>query len=123
MRGRMPISLMAMLLGAVETGGGVQELVYLGVLNSQTEAMIVGSLGTVGGALLLAAGIALLLDSPRTRLLVEASAYVSVPVFLFIGVIKHYAAWPITIVGMIYPVLMLVYCRLAGRREGAAAKM
>lgn len=121
MRGRMPVSLLAMLIGAVETGGGVQELVYLGVLNSQTEPMIVGALGTVGGALLLAAGIALLIDSRRALVLVEASVYVSLLVFLFIGVIKHYAAWPITVVGMVYPVLMLVYCRLAGTRE--AAKM
>jgi hypothetical protein len=60
-RGHMAVSLFALVFGALETGGAVQELVYRGVLNSETDPMIVGALGTVTGALLLWTGGALLI--------------------------------------------------------------
>lgn len=45
MRGHMAISLFGLVFGALETGGAVQELVYRGILNSETEPMIIGGLG------------------------------------------------------------------------------
>ncbi|MGA8735941.1 MAG: hypothetical protein WB558_18630 [Terriglobales bacterium] len=41
----MAISLFGLVFGALETGGAVQELVYRGILNSETEPMIIGGLG------------------------------------------------------------------------------
>jgi hypothetical protein len=117
MRGHMAISLFALVVGALETGGAVQELVYRGVLNSQTEPMIIGALGTVTGAVLLWAGGALLIRSPLTSVLVPASAYLSVPTFLISGVYKHYAGWPITLVGIVYPLIMLVWCRMDAKAQ------
>jgi hypothetical protein len=117
MRGHMAISLFALVVGALETGGAVQELVYRGVLNSQTDPMIIGALGTVTGAVLLWAGGALLIRSPLTGVLVPASAYLSVPTFLVSGVYKHYAGWPITLVGIVYPLIMLVWCRMDAKAQ------
>ena len=91
MRGHMAISLFALVFGALETGGAVQELVYRGFLNSETEPMIIGALGTVTGAVLLWAGAALLIRSRQASVLVPAAAYLSVPTFLISGVYKHYA--------------------------------
>ena len=116
MRGRMPVALFAIIFGALETAGGAQETVYLGILHSETEPLIIGTLGTVGGVLLLWAGITLLVNSPLAAILVPAAAYVCVPVSFLCGVVKHYAAWPITTVGILYPLLMLVYYRLASRK-------
>ena len=106
MRGHMAISLFALVFGALETGGAVQELVYRGILASLTEPLIIGALGTVAGALLLVAGIVLLVRSALAATFVPAAAYVSVPVFLISGVYKHYAGWPITVVGIAYPLLL-----------------
>lgn len=118
----MPVALLAIIFGAMETAGGAQETVYLGMLHSETVPLIIGALGTVGGVFLLWAGITLLINSSLSATLVPAAAYVSVPVSIICGVIKHYAAWPITTVGILYPLLMLVYYRLASSKIEAVWK-
>lgn len=115
MKGQLPIALFAVLWGAVETAAGLQETVFLGILQSQTEPLIVGAVGTVGGALLVAAGVALLVGSRLTDVLVRSAVYVSLPVYLLIGVIKHYAAWPSTVLGIGYPLLMLLFWHKFGK--------
>lgn len=117
MRGHMTVSLFALVFGALETGGAVQELVYRGVLNSETEPMIIGALGTVTGAVLLWAGAAMLIRSPLASVLVPATAYLSVPIFLISGVYKHYAGWPITLVGIVYPLIMVFWYRMYAKAE------
>ncbi len=109
MRGQLPISMFAIIFGALEAAGGVQELVYRGILNSQTEPLVVGTFGTLAGVLLLLAGILLLIRSQRSGVLVQAAAFVSVPVFILIGIVKHYAGWPITLVGIAYPLFLVLY--------------
>ena len=74
MRGRMPVALFAIIFGALEPADGAQETVYLGILHSETEPLIIGTLGTVGGVLLLWAGITLLVNSPLAATLVPAAA-------------------------------------------------
>src|SRR5262245_54257567 len=114
MRGQLPASLFAIVFGALETAGGVQELVYRGILNSQTEPLIVGTLGALTGVLLLAAGILLLIRSLHAVDVLKSAAYLAVPVYLFIGVYKHYAGWPITLVGIAYPLFLVLYiCKIA----------
>ncbi|MGB7731762.1 MAG: hypothetical protein WBL50_27335 [Candidatus Acidiferrum sp.] len=115
MRGQMPVALFAIIFGALQTAGGTQELVYRGILNSETEPMIIGTLGTLGGVLLLAAGIALLVGSRLTTVLVPSAAYVGVPVAILCGVIKHYAGWPITLVGIVYPLFLFFFCYRFGK--------
>ena len=112
MRGHMAVSLFALVFGALETGGAVQELVYRGILNSETEPMIIGALGTITGAVLLWAGVALLIRSRLVSMLVPATAYLSVPTFVISGVYKHYAGWPITLVGIVYPLIMVLWWRM-----------
>jgi len=111
MRVRMPIALLAIVLGALETAGGAQELIYQGILRSRTYPLTAGTLGTVAGALLLAAGIALLIRSPLATELARATAYVSVPVFVLIGIVTHIAGWPVTATGIVFPLLLIFFCR------------
>ena len=100
MRGRMPVALFAMVFGALEFAGGAQEMIYLGFLQSERYPLIAGVLGVLAGGLLFAAGIALLVRSQLTSVLAQATAWISVPVFILTGVVTHRAGWPITAVGI-----------------------
>jgi len=109
MRGQLPASLLAIIFGALETAGGVQELVYRGILNSQTEPLVMGSIGTLAGVFLLVAGILLLVRSRHAVVLIQSAAYIGVPVFLILGVWKHYAGWSVTAIGIAYPLFLVLY--------------
>ena len=78
--------------------------------------LVFGALGTVTGAVMPWAGAALLIRSRLVSFLVPATAYLSVPTFLISGVYKHYAGWPITLVGIVYPLITLFWCRMDAKR-------
>lgn len=59
----------------------------------------------------LAAGIALLVRSPLAGELALATACVSVPVFILIGMVTRRAGWPMTALGIAFPLLFVVFCR------------
>jgi hypothetical protein len=92
-------------------GGGAQELIVQGIFNNRLYPLVGGTLGTVAGALLLSAGIALFRQSTRALTIIRAAAFVSVPVFLLIGFIRPLAGWPVRIVGIIFPLFLLWYFR------------
>ena len=105
----MFIAILTILVGALLTAGGVQELVVQGILTNRLYPLIGGTLGTVAGALILSAGIALLRQSPRAGDLTRAAAFVSVPVFILIGFVRPLAGWPVRIVGIAFPLFLLAY--------------
>jgi hypothetical protein len=107
MRAQMPLALFALVFGTLEAAGGAQEMIYLGIMNSETYPLIAGALGVLAGGLLLAAGITLLIDSPHAPLLAQATAWISVPVFILTGIVTRRAGWPITTVGIGFPLLLL----------------
>jgi hypothetical protein len=122
MRGQMPVALLAIVLGVLETAGGAQELIYLGILRSETYPLVAGALGTLAGALLLAAGVALLLGSPLIAVLVPATAWVSVPVFILVGIVTHRAGWPITAAGILFPLFLVFFCQKIGKAGNVLSK-
>jgi len=105
------LAVIAILVGALLTAGGVQELFFQGVLNSRLYPLIGGTLGTVAGAFVLTTGIALF-RSPGTPRLAWATAAVCVPVFVLIGVIEPLAGRGATILGMLVPVALLAAVRM-----------
>jgi hypothetical protein len=115
MRGQTLTATVAIVLGALETAGGIQELVYQGIFNSRTYPLVAGTLGTVAGMLLLAAGIAFLVRSGLAGVLASAAAYVSVPVFIQIGIVTRIAGWPITMAGILFPLLLFFFSRSLGK--------
>jgi hypothetical protein len=115
MRGRLPIATFAIVIGALETAGGAQELIFQGIFRSLTYPLIGGTLGTVAGALLLSAGIAMLRGSILTADIARACAYVSVPVFLLIGIVRPLAGVAVTAIGILFPLLLLAYFRKSVR--------
>jgi hypothetical protein len=55
-------------------------------------------------------GIALLRELPRAIPLTRAAAVSAVPVFVLIGkFIWGLAGWPVTILGLVWPVVLFVY--------------
>ena len=116
----MLVAIAAILIGALQTAGGLQELIVQGIMNSLRDPLIGGTLGAVAGALTLAAGIALLRESPRAYDLARASAYVTIPVTILIGFVWGLAGWPMRLVGIIFPLLLLAYVR--AQRSARSAK-
>lgn len=120
MRGQMPFALLAIVFGTLEAAGGTQEMVYLGIMNSETYPLIAGALGLLTGAFLLATGIALLLSSLLTPVLAQATAWISVPVFILTGIVTHRAGWPITAVGILFPLLLVFFCEKSRKAQTAS---
>ena len=116
MRAPMPFALLALVFGTLEAAGGTQELVYLGIMNSETYPLVAGALGVLAGGLLLAAGIALLVRSPHASVLAQATAWISVPVFTLTGIVTHRAGWHMTAVGIGFP-LLLLFCQRKGKTD------
>jgi hypothetical protein len=101
------LAVIAILVGAIQAAAGAQELVFQGILNNRLYPLLGGTLGAVAGAFVLATGIALFRRSPNTVRLAQASASVSIPVFLLIGVLEPLAGWPATILGLGLPLVVL----------------
>lgn len=117
MRARMPLALFALVFGALEAAGGAQEMVNLGIMNSETYPLVAGVMGVLAGGLLLAAGTTLLIRSPLALVLAQATAWISVPVFIMTGVVTHRAGWPITAVGIGFPLLLVFFQKIAKPSE------
>jgi hypothetical protein len=116
MHAQMPLALLALVFGVLEAAGGTQEMVYLGIMNSETYPLVAGAMGVLAGGLLLAAGITLLISSPLAPVLAQATAWISVPVFTLTGIVTHRAGWPITAVGILFPLLLVFF--QASRKAG-----
>jgi len=108
MRTQLPLALLALVFGTLEAAGGAQEMIHLGIMNSETYPLIAGALGFLTGGLLLAAGITLLIGSRLAPVLAQATAWISVPVFILTGIVTHRAGWRITAVGIGFPLLLLL---------------
>ncbi|MFB3923445.1 MAG: hypothetical protein ACE145_17120 [Terriglobia bacterium] len=107
----LSVAILAVVVGALETAGGAQELVVQGILNNRGWPLIAGTLGTVAGALLLFSGIALLRNSQQALRLAYATAWVSAPVFILIGVIDRITGIPVTAIGIALPLFLVAYLR------------
>jgi hypothetical protein len=101
------------------------ELISVGLvsrLQSTAVIAVIGMLGALAGALIVASGVALLIRSHLVMTLAQATAYVSVPVAILAGVIKHYAEWPMTVVGIALPIFLLLYCQKNDKSNGLLSK-
>lgn len=113
------IAVLSILVGALETAGGLQELVVQGIINNRSYPLVGGTLGTVSGLFILAAGIAALARAPRAEELarIAAAAAVSVPVFLLIGVLQPLAGLTATLLGLATPLALWWAVRRANRPQ------
>jgi len=118
----MPVALFAMVFGVLEFAGGAQEMIHLGFLQSERYPLVAGVMGVLAGGLLLAAGIALLVRSQLSSVLAQATAWISVPVFILTGVVTHRTGWPITAVGVGYPLFLAFFCMRSHKSGDAISR-
>jgi uncharacterized membrane protein YozB (DUF420 family) len=107
------IATFTIIVGALLIAGGLQELIVQGILNNLAFPLLGGTLGTVAGFFVLATGIALFRGSAEARRLAIASAAVSLPTFVLIGLIERLAGWPVTILGLGVPIVLVLLTRPA----------
>ena len=113
----MTIAIVTILFGALALAGGLQELFAQGILNSQKIPLLGGTMGAVSGALLVAAGVALLRRSPRAAELARAAAVTTIPIMILIGqLVWGLAGWGVTLLGLAWPAVLLVVTAPSGWR-------
>lgn len=106
-----PLAVVTILVGALLAAGGLQEMVFQGVLNNRAYPLLGGTLGAVAGGLILATGIALFRRSSDVVRLARTAASVCLPVFAWIGIIQPLAGRAATILGLAVPLLVLAILR------------
>ena len=108
----MLVAVLTIFVGALNAAAGTQELVVQGIFNNKGIPLTGGTLGAVAGALLLAAGIALLRQSSRAGSLTNAAALSSLAVTALVGMFGWgLAGWPMTLVGLAWPLFLLFHVR------------
>lgn len=122
MQTQMPLALLALVFGTLEAAGGAQEMIYLGIMNSETFPLVAGAMGVLAGGLLLAAGVTLLISSRVAPVLARATAWISAPVFILTGIVTHRAGWPITAVGILFPLVLVFFCQRSSEPDTATQK-
>lgn len=108
------------LVGALLTASGLQEMVFQGVLNNRAYPLVGGTLGVVSGGLVLATGIALFRHSSDVMRLARGTASVCLPVFAWIGIIQPLAGRAATLLGLAVPILVLAVLRRDGHETRAS---
>ena len=111
MRAQIPVAVFTIVVGALETAGGAQELIVQGILRNRTYPLIAGTLGTVAEGFLIATGIAIFGRYRFAALLSTATACVPIPTFLLIGVVTHVAGWPMAAIGNCLPIVLVLITR------------
>jgi len=112
----MIVGVLTLFIGALNVAAGIQELVVQGIGKNQVIPLTGGTLGAVAGAVLVAAGVALIRESPRAAALTNVAAISMLAVALLVGMLGWgLAGWPMTLLGLAWPVFLLFHVR-GGRR-------
>lgn len=112
----MAMAIVAIVVGALELAGGLGEVVVGGLYERQGFPLVGGAVGAVAGALLLAAGIALLRRTPGATALARGAAFTCLPVFVLIGFVKPLMGGFALLLGLGFPLVLLLYLRWTGGR-------
>src|SRR5688572_28918539 len=108
----MIVGLLTIFIGALNAAAGIQELVIQGIGKTQLVPLTGGTLGTVAGALLVAAGVALIRESPRAAAPTNAAAISMLAVALLIGMLGWgLAGWPMTLLGVAWLLFLMFHVR------------
>ena len=108
----MIVPILTIFVGALNAAAGTQELVVQGIFNNQRIPLTGGTLGAVAGALLVAAGVALIRHSPQAASLTRAAAISMLAVMALIGMLGWgLAGWPMTLVGFVWPLFLTFHVR------------
>lgn len=108
------MAILAVLIGAFETVNSLAEGWAGGVVNRDAYSLTAGALGAAAGLVLLAAGVAMLLRSRRAATLARGAAVACVAVFAIVAVAAPRLSLLATILGIAFPIALLIFLRRGG---------
>jgi peptidoglycan/LPS O-acetylase OafA/YrhL len=117
------MAILAVLIGALDVANAVAELWAGGIMNGDRYSLIGGTLGIVAGALLLVAGIALARRTPRARTQARVAAMTCLAAFVVIGVALPRLSIFAMLLGIGFPIVLLLFLGLTGRRGPSVPTM
>jgi hypothetical protein len=106
-----PMAILAVLIGALEAVNALAEGWGGGVMNRDGYSLVAGTMGAVAGALLVAAGIALLRRTPGAAAWARGAAITCLAVFVFIGLVTPRMSIVATLLGIGFPIALLLFLR------------
>jgi hypothetical protein len=108
------MAILALLIGALEALNSAAEAWVGGVVLHGGSALASGGLGTVAGLLLVISAIAMLRRSPSAAAFARGSAVACLAVFASVTLISPRFSAIATILGICFPVALLLYFRASG---------
>ena len=119
---KMTMAILAILIGAVEAVNATQE-VWVGGAVNRGWPLLGGTIGIVAGILLLAAGVAMLRRSPNAAALAQVAAITCLLVFVLTGLVVPQMSYFATILGVGFPIALLIFLRWTRGRESSMPMM
>jgi hypothetical protein len=117
---KMTMGILAIMVGALEAMNAMQEVAGSGLLNHDTRSLLAGTVALVAGALIVAAGIALLRRSPNAAALAQGASITCAAVFAFLALVLPLMSGFATLLGIAFPIALFAFARWDRGRGGPA---
>lgn len=117
---KMTMGIMAIMIGALEAMNAMQEVWGAGIIDHDSRALIGGTMALVAGALIVAAGIALVRRSPDAAVLAQGAAITCAAVFGFLALAIPLMSGFATVLGLGFPILLFAFARWYRPRDPSA---
>jgi hypothetical protein len=115
------MAMLAILVGVLEAAAAMSELWAGGVVNHDTVSAIVSGLAVLAALLLAAAGVMLLRGRPGASAWAQGAAVICLVVFGAVARVRLSVA--ATLLGVVFPLVLLVYLRMASGRRPSTPTM
>ena len=116
------MAIFALMVGAFEVMNSLVEVRY-GLANPGGSALMIGAVGTLAGASLLVAAIALLRGTSGATTLARAAAYACLAVFGLVAIVSPLFSILATLLGVGFPIALILFFVISGRRGGSSPTM
>ena len=109
------MAILAMLVGGAEIVNSLIEAFYGGSGNGGTYSLVVGLMGAAVGVLMVACGVGLIRGASRAETFARISAIACLAVFVGVRAIQPVFSIFASMLGIGFPIMLLVFLRLRGR--------
>ena len=117
---KMTMAILAITIGALEAMNALQEAWGAGIVNHDSRALLGGTIAMVAGALLIAAGVALLRRSPNAGRLAQGAAVTCLVVFAFLALVLPLLSGFAIVLGIGFPVALYAFAHWDRPRDVGA---
>lgn len=115
----MTMAFLAILVGSIESVGSLQEAWFGGIQNRDGWSLVGGTMGAVAGGLIVAAGIALIRRAQVAVALARGAAVTCLTVFALLALFEPRMSIFATMLGIGFPIVLLLFLWTRGRGIGA----